>query len=117
MPLTIDEEKFEKQDTMDLSKPQGTPHGIPVKQIPHLEYPRCVYRHPREPFRVVEHRNADHVVVHKETVATEHQVHVCQNAEEHKTKLSQGWVNEPYIPQAPPDATEELYRAPAKAGK
>jgi hypothetical protein len=109
MPQTIDEEKFEKQETLDMSKPQGTAHGIPVKQIPHMEYPKCVYRHPVEPYREVLHRNTSHEVVERELVATEHKVHVCQNAEEHKKKLSEGWVAEPYIPQAPPDPTEALY--------
>lgn len=109
MPSTIDEEKFASQETLDLSKPQGTTHGLPVKQIPHQEYPRCVYKHPVEPFREVVHRNTQHEVVHRELVATEHLVHVCNSAAEHKKKLSEGWVEKPYIPQAAPDPTEQLY--------
>jgi predicted DNA-binding transcriptional regulator len=109
MPTTIDEEKFVSQETLDLSKPQGTAQGLPVKQIAHQEYPRCVYKHPVEPYREVLHRNTQHEVVERELVATEHLVHVCQDEQEHKKKLSEGWVEEPYIQQAPPDPTEHLY--------
>ena len=117
MPTTIDEERFSSQETLDLSKPQGTAQGLPVKQIAHQEYPRCVYRHPVEPYREVLHRNVNHEVVERELVATEHLVHVCQHKDEFKRKLSEGWVAEPYIPQAPPDPTESLYRSPAKQGQ
>lgn len=109
MPTTIDEEKFVAQETLDLSKPQGTAQGLPVKQIPHQEYPKCVYKHPVEPYREVLHRNTQHEVVERELLATEHLVHVCQHEQEFKKKLSEGWVAEPYIPQAPPDPTEHLY--------
>lgn len=114
MPFAIDEERLSQQTTLDMSKPQGTVNGLPVRQIPHHEYPRCVYRHPVEPYREVLHRNVNREVVERELVATEHLTHVCQNAQEFKRKLSEGWVEEPYIPQAPPDLTEQLY---AKAGK
>ena len=109
MPQTIDEEKFASQETLDLSKPQGTAQGLPVKQIPHREYPKCVYKHPVEPYKEVLHRNVNHEVVHRELVATEHLVHVCANADEHKKKLKEGWVATPYIPVAPPDPSEQLY--------
>lgn len=113
MPLAIDEERFSKQETLDMSKPQGTPQGIPVKQIPHMEYPKAVYRHPIEPFFKIEHRNVHHEIVEVETVPSEHKVHICQNKEEFEAKIKDGWVSEPYIQQAPPDPTEKLYqRAP-----
>jgi hypothetical protein len=110
MPLAIDEEKFATQTTLDLSKPQGTPQGLPVKQIPHYEFPKIVYLHPRKAYRVVEHRNADHVVVHRENVATEHRAHVCQDQAEFERMERQGYQTEPYIPVAPPSAEdEEIY--------
>lgn len=109
MPTSIDEERFRSQETLDMSKPQGTAQGLPVKQIPHQEYPKCAYRHPVTPYREVQHRNVNHEVVHRELVATEHQVHVCLTAQEFREKLSKGWVAEPYIQQAPPDPTEHLY--------
>ncbi len=111
MPLTIDEEKLSKMQTLDMSLPQGSPHGIPVKAIPHLEYPRCVYKHPVETFREVIHRNVNHEVVHRELVPTEHRVHVCHSKAEYDKKISEGWTDKPYIPQAPPDETDALYRS------
>lgn len=109
MPLTIDDEKFDKQETLDMSKPQGTAQGLPVKQIGHEEYPRCVYKHPNAPFYVEDHRNVNHEVVHREVKAAEHRVHVCHTKGEHEQKLTEGWKNEPYIPQAPPDPMDDLY--------
>jgi hypothetical protein len=108
-PTAIDDEKFASQETLDMSKPQGTPHGLPVKQIPYAEYPRVVYKHPNQPFRVEEHRNVNHEIVHREVVATEHRVHVVHTKAEHEQKTAEGWRNDPYIPQAPPDPTDDLY--------
>ncbi len=109
MPLTVDEEKFAKQETLDMTKPQGTSQGLPVKQIPHQEYPRCVYKHPNSPFFVEEHRNVNHEVVHREVKASEHRVHICKTETEHKQKLAEGWKNEPFLQQAPPDPMDALY--------
>lgn len=108
-PISIDEEKFASQETLDLSKPQGTAQGLPVKHIPHQEYPRAVYKHPRSPFFVEEHRNVNHEVVHREVKSTEHRVHVVHSKAEHEDKLADGWKNEPYIQVAPPDPMDDLY--------
>ena len=110
MPQTIDEEKFAHQETLDMTKQQGSPQGLPVKQIPHAEYPRCAYKHPSAPYREVLHRNAQHEVVHRERVATEHLVHVCPNDTEYKKKLKEGWRAQPYIMQTPPDSEMEVYQ-------
>ena len=115
MPQTIDEEKFADQETLDMSKPQGTAQGIPVKQIAHAEYPRCVYKHPVKPYREVLHRNVRHEVVDRELVPTEHLVHICQNDAEFKAKVKDGWRKEPYIMQAPPDPAMDDYNPEAKA--
>lgn len=109
MPTAIDENRFSSQETLDLSKPQGTAQGLPVKQIPHQEYPRVVYKHPNAPFYVEEHRNVNHEVVHREVKSAEHRVHVCHSRSEHEQKLEQGWKNEPFIQLAPPDPMDELY--------
>jgi hypothetical protein len=109
MPQTIDEEKLATMQVLDLSKPQGYAQGLPVKQIPIVEYPRCIYKHPAEPYREMLHRNVNHEVVHRELVATEHKVHIVENKDEHKKKLAEGWTDEPYIPQAAPDPDEHLY--------
>lgn len=108
-PTAIDDVKFAKQDTLDMSKPQGTTQGLPVKQIPHQEYPRVVYKHPNAPFYVEEHRNANHEVVHREVKSAEHRSHVCRDKAEHEEKLADGWKNDPYIQLAPPDPMDELY--------
>lgn len=109
MPQAIDDEKFATQETLDMTKPQGTAHGLPVKHIPHMEFPRCVYKHPNAPFFVEEHRNVNHEVVHREVKSAEHRVHVCANKAEHDQKLAEGWKNEPYIQLAPPDPMDTLY--------
>jgi hypothetical protein len=108
-PTAIDEAKFATQETLDMSKPQGTPQGLPVKQIPIAEYPRAIYKHPISPFYVEEHRNVNHEVVHREVKSAEHRVHVVKNEEEHKQKLAEGWRNEPFLQQAPPDPMDDLY--------
>lgn len=114
MPFAIDEEKFSKQETLDLSKPQGTPQGLPVKQIGHLEFPRAVYKHPVEPYRRIEHRNVQHEIVQVETVPTEHLVHICADKKEFDAKIKQGWMKEPYIPAPPIDQTAHLYEEAAE---
>jgi hypothetical protein len=109
MPAEIDEEKFASQETLDLSRPQGTPQGLPVRQIPHQEYPRVVYKHPNAPFYVEEHRNVNHEVVQREVKSAEHRTHVVGTKTEHEQKLADGWRNEPYIQLAPPDPMDDLY--------
>lgn len=109
MATAIDEERFRSQETLDLSKPQGTAQGLPVKQIPHQEYPRVVYKHPNAPFYVEEHRNVNHEVVHREVKSAEHRAHVCHTKAEHEHKLADGWKNEPFIQLAPPDPMDDLY--------
>lgn len=111
MPFTIDEEKFKKQNSFDVSAPQNSPTGIPVRQIPVIEFPRVVYKHPAEPFRTVQHRNAKHEVVHEEHLPAEHLTKAVNDSKELAAALKDGWVKEPYIPQAPPDPNDHLYAA------
>jgi len=124
MPLTIDEEAFKggKILSLDLSKPQGpvgatgsvASGGLPVKQIPFLEWPRVVYLHPNEPTKVVTHRNDKFEVVGEEVVQTEHLTRVVQNATELEALLNEGWVKEPYIPKPLPDVDAGLYKKARK---
>lgn len=109
MPYTIDEEKFRKQTSFDVSQPHNTATGIPVKQIPYLEFPRVVYKHPKEPFRTIEHRNAQHEIVQTEMVLAEHLTMLVNDQKELDRALKQGWVKEPYIPQAVVDPNAGLY--------
>ena len=113
MPFAIDEEAMRKRSTLDVSQRDGTPTGIPVKQIPHAEFPRVVYKHPKEPFRKIEHRNANHELVNTETVPSEHLTRTVQDETELKRALKDGWVLKPYIPQAPPDPNAHLYSSEA----
>ena len=137
MGFTIDEAAVKKQFTYDLSKPQeqapavlpenwvGTvSRGLPVKQIPHYDFPRCVYLHPIRPTITVLHRNAAHELVEEERIPTEHQSRIvgceaarkigctkeCQACNELlEAALADGWVTTPYIPEAPAKADADLY--------
>lgn len=110
MPFAVDDEAMTDRPgkaaivSMDPAKP-------PVKQIPHAEYPRVVYRHPKEPFKVIVHRNTQHEIVEEERVPSEHLSKVVNDAKELAVALKDGWVKEPYIPQAPPDPNANLYAA------
>lgn len=106
MPFAIDEAKMQQGSTeqilsLDPAKP-------PVKSIPHQEFPRAVYKHPREPFLTVEHRNAKHELVEEELVPAEHLSKVVTESEL-AAALADGWVKEPYLPKAPPDRNAHVY--------
>ncbi|MGH9505236.1 MAG: hypothetical protein ACRD20_20475 [Terriglobales bacterium] len=119
MPHAIDDERMSGKHVMrdgqnlppllklDPAKP-------PVKFIPHAEYPLVVYRHPNEPFFMVEHRNTKHELVEEELQPTEHEAKAVNSAEELDAALSDGWVREPYIPEAPPNPRAALYDAAKK---
>jgi hypothetical protein len=108
MPFAIDEEKFNAKPGQGglTSLDPATP---PTKQIPHLEYPRVVYKHPREPFRMIEHRNTLHEVVDVEKVPSEHLTQLVNTPEELEKALADGWVKEAYIAPPLPDPNARLY--------
>jgi hypothetical protein len=115
MPFKVDEERM--KTTLPVMRNgvevqpllQMDPLKPPVISIPHMEYPRVVYMHPNEPFRTVEHKNANFEVVGTEIVQTEHLSKKVENEDELKAALKEGWVKEPYIPKAPPDPNANLY--------
>jgi hypothetical protein len=131
MPHTVDTERLQKDtprgpkvEKLDMSKPQGMTGGLPVLQIPHYEFPRTVYKHPKEAFRKVEHRNTMHEVVDVEVVPTEHLVRIvacpehlgrdgvahCDKCKAELEKaLTEGWSLKPYIPKPAPDPVAYLY--------
>lgn len=130
MPYTIHETAVKKQMTYNVTRPQeavplelpdnwmGTMSGgLPVKQIPHLEFPRVVYLHPNEPLEEVEHRNDKFEVVSTDLVPTEHRTKVVRNEAELAAALEEGWVKEPYVPKAAPSKSDGLYGARKKAAK
>jgi len=76
-----------------------------------MEFPRVVYKHPREPFRKIEHRNTQHEVVDIETVPSEHMTRLVADEKELKKAIAEGWVLKPYIAPALPDLNADLYEA------
>jgi hypothetical protein len=142
MPFTIHEEAAKKQFFLSISRPQeqvpdvlpqdwkGTPNqGLPVKQIPHFEYPRVVYKHPLRPFREIEHRNDNFELVGTEKVPTEHltqaiacEAHIksggpkdCTDCKKLlESALAEGWLLQPYIPEAPAKPDADLYASVSK---
>ncbi len=131
MPFTIHEEAVKKQMSHIVGRPQeqvpevlpenwqGTAgQGLPVRQIPHLEFPCVVYMHPNEPLQEIEHRNDKFELVGTEVVPTEHLTKVVHNDAELKAATESGWVKEPYIPAVVPKSPG-LYgpKPKAKAAK
>jgi hypothetical protein len=121
-PFTIHEAAAKKQHAINIMRPQeavpadlpenfgGTMgQGLPVMQIPHMEFPRVLYMHPNEPTKIVLHRNEKHEVVHEELVQTEHLTMTVNSEEELKKALKDGWVREPYIPEPLPKTDAGLY--------
>ncbi|HWH56110.1 MAG TPA: hypothetical protein VN682_00695 [Terriglobales bacterium] len=108
MPYTVDVEKMSDRPgkpaipSMDPAKP-------PVKAIPFMEFPKVVYMHPKEAYRVVIHRNAQHEIVEQEHIPSEHLTRVVADAKELTAALKEGWVKQPYIAQPPPDPNAHLY--------
>lgn len=122
MPFTINEEAAKQQQFLNVmrdqevarQKPDGKWQatmggGLPVKQIPHLAFPKVVYMHPNEPYQEIQHRNDRFEVVSTDFVPTEHLTKVVQNDAELRAALAAGWVEQPYLPQAPPMKQDNLY--------
>lgn len=107
-PLAIDEDQMRGTNgvkqvvALDPAKP-------PVKTIPYLEYPRVVYKHPKDPYRVVEHRNTQHEIVQVERIPSEHISKLVNDERELAAALKDGWVKEPYVAAPAPDPNEHLY--------
>lgn len=130
MPFTIHEAAVKKQMNWNVMRPQeqapdplpenwsGTMSGgLPVKQIPHLEFPRVIYMHPNEPYQEIEHRNDKFEVVSTDTVPTEHLTKIVNNEAELQTALDEGWVKEPYVPKPVTAKTAGLYGPKRKLSK
>ena len=88
--------------SMDPAKP-------PVKAIPFMEYPRCIYKHPKEPYKIIIHRNAKHEVVDEERVPSEHLTRVVADKKELAEALKDGWALDAYVPAGPVDPNANLY--------
>lgn len=92
MPFAIDEDEIKTKLTLDLGKP-------PVKSIPHADYPRMIYMHPKSPTRI--HREIILGQWVESVVLNEHKIKVVENEKEFAQALKAGWSKDPYVPQAP----------------
>jgi len=130
MPFQIHEAAIKKQMNWIVSRPQEqvpevlpenwqstTGQGLPVKQIPHLEFPRVVYMHPNEAFETIEHRNDKFEIVSTDTIPTEALTKTVNNDAELKAAMDEGWVKEAYIPKAAPTKNAGLYGPKRKTAK
>lgn len=79
MPFAVDEDKMTSasMQVMDIGKP-------PLKQIPHMEFPKMVYLHPKDKTK-------------------EHRTKVVKDRDELDAALKQGWRKNAHVPVAPPD--------------
>ncbi len=136
MGFAIDEKAARKMMNWNTSRPQevapdplpegwlGTAGGgLPVKQIPHYEFPKCIYLWPNAPTKTVIHRNDRHEVVHEEEIPLEAltktiscEAHAAGGPKECpdcnkllEAALAEGWVTKPYIPEAPAKPDADLY--------
>jgi hypothetical protein len=111
-PFAIDESRMQSAPGSGMQLVSLDPSKPPVKQIPHMEFPRVVYKHPKEPFKIVVHRNQNHEIVEEERIPAEHLTKTVNDAKELAAALKDGWVKEPYLPQAPEDPNASLYDEP-----
>lgn len=117
MPLTVDNDRLNPTpEAMARLAARGLtplvtldPANPPTMPIPYQEFPRIVYKHPREAYRKVEHRNAMREIVQVEMVANEHIAKSVADQGELDQALAAGWVIKPYIPEQPPDPLAGLY--------
>lgn len=117
MPFTVDNDQLNQtSEAMQRIMAKGQtpvvmldPAKPPTVQIPHMEFPRILYKHPNEPFRKVLHRNHDHIVVHEETVQTEHMTMAVADQKELDQAITSGWTTKPYMPEPLPDPLAGLY--------
>jgi hypothetical protein len=85
------------------------PASPPTKEIPFMEFPRVVYKHPTKPYQIKEHRNTHHEVVHVEKIPSEHISKLVADKKELEAAMKDGFVKEPYLPAPPADPNEDLY--------
>lgn len=74
----VDQEAIDKAKILDIAKP-------PMKTVPHQEFPKMVYKHPKDK-------------------AQEHKTRIVADAAELAAALKAGWLQKPHIPAAPPEA-------------
>lgn len=73
MPFAIDTEALNSKKVLDIANP-------PTKNIPHAEFPRVIYLHPKDKTK-------------------EHISRVVQNEQEMEMYLAQGWRKQGHVPE------------------
>jgi len=89
MPHQIDQEALDSPSmkVLDINKP-------PTKNMPHLEFPKMVYLHPRDKTK-------------------EHRTKIVESPDEQEDAASQGWKLNPHIPVAPLEDLSQDFEAEA----
>jgi hypothetical protein len=96
MPKEVDVEAMKELKMLDLSKP-------PMRDIPHMEFPKCIYLHPKDKYRVIRRKDDRGNVVEEYKEPTTHKSKVVADKAELDKALKSGWKREPYLPVAVPD--------------
>lgn len=83
MPYAIDQEKLDSPNlkVLDIAQP-------PMKSIPHIEYPKMVYLHPKDKSK-------------------EHRTKVVNSREEEESALASGYRKQAHVPAVPVEAIDE----------
>jgi hypothetical protein len=101
--MEIDNEALDKAKILDPAKP-------PMKAAPRQEFPKIVYKHPKDK-------------------AKDHRFKVVNDPEEHQAALDAGYQNKPHVPVVPepkdpefdeddaPAAEPEVAHKPKKSSK
>ncbi len=101
MPFEIDTEAMDKLKVLDRSHP-------PLRAIPHLEFPKCIYLWPKKPFRTVKVKNDRGEIVEQYQEATQAKSKTVFTKAEMDKELKVGWRKEPYMAAVVPDP-DEIY--------
>jgi len=100
MPRAIDEDAIKAATTLQIEK-------MPTKEIPHQEFPKVVYKHPKQPFRT-----EIHTIQGREQevqVALEAKTRVVGDKRELKQALDEGYTEQIYVAPATPEPSDAEY--------
>lgn len=81
--------------------------NIPMKQIPHMDFPKTIYQYPRHPWKARIVMTDGHGNKEWQWIAVEAKSKVVADAKELKKALEQGWNEKPFIqPEMPAEDPE-----------
>jgi len=105
MPFEIDTEALNKLKVADISKP-------PVRQIPHMDFPRHVYLWPKDKTmhpihdriplrddkeRIVRGDDGNPIMVTDFLNTSKKRVKIVNNEQEYKAAIEKGWRDTPHV--------------------